>query len=198
MSALSFITRTRPVAAAGDRSHTGDQRLSMVGYRRSTDQVFLMESYQRDGEEPALFSMNLSGQYAGRLIPCREPANENEAFTALLPHRLAELSRSLRPLRMVDRGRFEITSRVVRRTALVIAADSPPVRKYTVKLALRAAGESAPTCAHHVTTYHRPNVSLERVYPIPDSERAVAIVSFIGMPYELGDRVEHAVLIALD
>lgn len=195
MTALSFITRTRPVAAAGDRSRTGDHRLSMVGYRRSPEQCYLLESYERDGEEPALFLMNLTGQYAGRLIPCREPVNENAGITPLLPGRLAELSRTLRPLRLADRERFTISTRVVRRTALVLSADAPPVRKYTVKVAVTGARQTWPARSQYITTYHRPNVSLERVYNIPNRNHAVAIVSFIGMPFELGDRVENAILI---
>jgi hypothetical protein len=191
MSALSFITRTRPVAAVGDRSRTGDQSLSVVGYKRSPEQCFFLETYENPDQAAAIYSMNLTGQYAGRLIPCREPVNENTGPRPLLPAHLPELARTLRPLKLAGRDAFEISARVVRKTALVISADAPPVRKYTIKVSIRGR-------AHYITTYHRPNVSLERVYAIPNRDRAIAIVSFIGMPYELGDRVEHALLIDLN
>lgn len=195
MSALSFITRTRPVAAAGDRSRTGDQTLSVIGYRRSPEQCYFLETYQHPDQSAALYMMNLTGQYAGRMIPCREPVNENTGPRPLLPGHLPQLSRTLRPLRLADATGFEVSSRVVRRTALVISTDSPPVRKYTIRISVRLAGQTLQARPHYLTTYHRPNVSLERAYAIPNRDHAVAIVSYIGMPYELGDRVEHALLI---
>ena len=198
MSALSFITRTRPVAAAGDRSRTGDQALSVIGYRRSPEQCYFLETYQQPVQAPALYLMNLTGQYAGRLIPCREPVNENAgAAPPLFPSGLAELSRTLRPLRLADIDRFEISARVVRRTALVVSADAPPVRKYTVKVTVASRGSTLPARSHYVTTYHRPNVALQRAYAVPNRSHAIAVVSYIGMPYELGDRVEHALLVDL-
>lgn len=197
MSALSFITRTRPVAAIGDRSRTGDQSLSVIGYRRSPEQCYFLESYQRPDQPAALYMMNLTGQYAGRMIPCRAPVNENAGLGFDLPPQLPELSRSLRPLKQTPVDDFVITARVVRRTALVISADAPPVRKYTVKVAVRGRDQTVPARSHYVTTYHRPRVTLERVYRIPNRSHAIAVVSFIGMPYELGDRVEHPLLIDL-
>lgn len=197
MSTLSFITDTRPVSAANDRSRTGNQSLAVVGYRRSPEQCYFLESYERETEEPALLVMHLGGQYAGRLVPYRAPANENvlpvDRFTEL-----AKLSRGLRPLKLAPRSMFSIQSRVVRRAALVVSTDQPPVRKYMVKVAIRSADQTLPARHHYVTTYHRPRVSLERVYSVPNRGKAIAVVSYIGMPFELGDRVEQPLLVETD
>jgi hypothetical protein len=198
MTALSFITGTWgtwPVAGRRERSPTGDQSLSLVGYRRSPQQCFFLERYQLRGDEPALFRMNLTGPWAGRLIPYREAVNENRPEGASELGDLAALGATLRPLKLASLSSFAMTTRVVRHTALMTEAGQPPVRKYAVRVSIRSLDQSVPARHQHLTTYHRPNVVLERVYSVPNRFHAIAIVSYVGTPFELGDRVEQPILI---
>lgn len=202
MNALSFITTTRGVASSFDGpTQTGDHETTLIGYQRSRERCYFIESYDEPGQTPSLFAMNLTGQYAGRLVPVTEPVNEN--IDRSLPNpiyrrvmkQIAELAPLLRPLKRLDTDRVTISTRVVRRTALVLGADTSPVRKFVVKVELGAKGTMAPWRHHYISTYLRPKVVLERVYQVPNRSQMIAIVSYVGLPYGLGDRVEQPVLV---
>ncbi len=203
MNALNFITTTRGVATTeSGRSPTGDHQLAVVGYRRQRERVYFLESYASPAETSALFSMNLTGQYAGRTVPVRSAVNENLDRDAagrerLVMERLADLAALLRPLRTMPADSLELSTRVVRRSALVLGTATVPVRKFVLKVAIGGTGEHAAARQHYISTYLRPRVTLARAFEIPNRSQAIAILSYIGLPYGLGDRIEQPVLVDL-
>ncbi len=211
MNTLTFITTARPTALApsGDDVRR-DHQLSVVGYSRNRERCYLLETVDPIADPlvgdrqsvPALFAMNLTGQYAGRVVPISRPANENDldivARKREVLDQVADLAPLLRPLPIVSPTQFGLATRVVRRSAVNFARAMSPVRKFVVKVTVidPQTGERLGNGRqHHLSTYLSPKVSIERVFAIPNRDQHVVILSYLGLPNGLGDRVEEAILL---
>jgi hypothetical protein len=200
---LSFITGTSPVALLGrgnDAGFVGAHTLDALGYDTEKQRVYLLEHFEDEsGDLPQLHFMHTHGHHMGRLIPVRtwysgDAAEVEEKFEA----RLAELASGLRPLRPLSLDDLVLSTRVVRRRALRLYPDLPPIRKYELRLTVRPFHRDVVSSFGGralVTAYLRPRARLIEAYRIPGERLALAIASYIGIPFELGYEKNAALLV---
>jgi len=200
---LSFITGTTSVSLLGKVSnagYVGAHTLDAIGYDAEAHRLYFLEHFDDEsGDLPQLHFTHTRGHHMGRLVPVRdwykgEPAEVELTFEA----RLAALMSRLQPLRPLPVEDFMLTTRVVKRRALRLYPDSPPIRKFELRLTVR------PLCAEVVSSlggradvaaYLRPRARLAEVFRIPGERLAVAIVSYVGIPFEVGYEKQAALLV---
>ena len=94
-----------------------------------------------------------------------------------------------------------LRTRVTRRRALRLYQDVQPVRKYELRLTVRPADAQSPIASIGasvlVTAYLRPRALIVDVARVPGSALAVALVEYIGLPFELGYTKQAALLVPL-
>ena len=202
---MSFITATSAVTNLNHRSATGlsgAHELDVIGFDPAEHKLYVLEHYNDDsGDLPQLFFMHTRGRHAGRLIPVRDwYQGDTTDVEAEFQVRLDALCERLVDVEPTMRGGLGLTTRVVKRRALRLQRDEAPIRKYTLQLTVRAAGNSAITpmgVRTEVTAYLRPKAQLVESYMIPGERMAVAIVSYVGIPFDVGHDKQAALLLPL-
>ena len=202
---LSFITGTTPVSLLGRNSELGvggAQALDVVGYARCDHKLYFLEHFDDEsGDLPQLHVMHTRGSHFGRMVPVHSWYDgKPEQVEAEFEGRLERLCAGLRQLEPAPLSDFRLGTRVVRRRALRLYPDAAPIRKYILKLCVRPAhGEAIASIGAQtaVTAYLRPRARLSEVLLVPGEQLAVAIVSYVGLPYELGYEKNAALLVPL-
>ncbi len=200
---LSFITGTSPVSTLGrvsDLGNVGPHTLDVLGFDAEHHRLYVLEHFDDEsGDLPQLHFMHTRGHHVGRLVPVRDwyigDATEVEAN---FEPRLTELLSRLRPLPSLSLDTLDLRTRVVRRRALRLYADQPPIRKFDLKLTVRPRDEESISsfgARTVVTAYLRPRAHLVEAYRIPGEHLAVAIVSYVGIPFEIGYEKHAALLV---
>ncbi len=202
---LSFITGTTPVSLLGRNSDPGvggAQALDALGYSRADHRLYFLEHFDDEsGDLPQLHVMHTRGSHFGRMVPVHSwYEGKPEQIEAEFEGRLADLCASLRQLEAAPLSDYRLGTRVVRRRALRLYPDAAPIRKFILKLSVRPAhGESIASIGAQtaVTAYLRPRARLSEVWLVPGEQLAVAIVPYVGVPYELGSEKNAALLVPL-
>lgn len=208
-ASLSFITRTASVSDAPVGIRTagiGARALEVIGYDGRDQKIYLLERTRSDlGDTlPQLFSIRAHGWLAGRTTPVHEFYRDDEdgpSFAA----RLAGFRAQLVPLVSVGAQYFAMNTRVTKRSAVRVIPESTPVRRYDVRVTVRPVvtddDEDGKVLAmgarKTLTAYLRPRVRLAGVWAHPALEFAVALVSYVGMPYDIGYERQSAIYIPL-
>jgi hypothetical protein len=202
---LSYITTTSAVARPRTETESGygPHTLDPLGYDPASGALYLLEHFDDEtGDLPQLHIMHTAGSHVGRLTPVRSwyqgPVVEVEAR---FEDRLSELRATLQVLRPMPLDQVSLRTRVTRRRALRLYQDRPPVRKYELRLTVR------PTRAVHpiasigaselVTAYLRPRAHVVDLARVPGAGLALALVEYIGLPFELGYTKQAALLVPL-
>ena len=203
---LSFITRTASVSETpiGIRAgNFGPRVMEVLGYDRCEQKIYVLEQTRDQDIDllPQLFTIRAHGWLAGRTTPVhtfyRDEDEERPSFNS----RLAALRAQLTPLFPVGGQNFRLSTLVTKRRAVRILPESTPVRRYDVRVTVRPVdGDNhvVPMGARKtVTAYLRPRVRLADVHVHPALEFAVALVSYVGMPYDIGYERQSAIFMPL-
>lgn len=202
---MSFITATKAVTSVDQSTLpgvSGAHELDVLGFDPNEHKLYFLEHYNDDsGDLPQLFFAHTRGRHLGRLMPVRSwyqggaTTVEDEFQTRLdaLQDRLVEVE-------PMTRGALRLTTRVVKRRALRLRRDQAPIRKYALQLTVRDTSNSAITpmgARTEVTAYLRPKAQLVESYTIPGERTAIAIVSYVGIPFDVGHDKQVALLLPL-
>jgi hypothetical protein len=202
---MSFITATKAVTSFDHSSLpgiSGAHELDVLGFDPTERKLYLLEHYNDDsGDLPQLFFTHTRGRHVGRLHPVRSWYDGASAIVEdEFQTRLDALRARLVEVEPMMRGSLRLTTRVVKRRALRLRRDAAPIRKYALQLTVRAAGNSAITpmgVRTEVTAYLRPKAQLQEAYQIPGERVAVAIVSYVGIPFDVGHDKQVALLLPM-
>lgn len=210
---LSYLTSTTSVSrlrteddAAGDGPHT----LDPIGYDPANGAIYLLEHFEDEsGDLPQLHIMHTSGRHTGRRVPVRgwyqgDPADIEARFE----ERLDALRGQLVGLDLLPPVALRLDTRVTKRRAVRLFSGQPPLRKYELRLTVkpRFLDRRAPDthtvvasigASTTVTAYLRPRARLVESYRVPGEHLAVAIVEYVGIPFELGYAKQAALLVPL-
>jgi len=198
-ASLSYLTSTSSTAPA-TAPDAGPHELEMLGLHRGHRAVYLLEHLP--WRTPVLHVLHLGGEHAGRLVPVRSwYEGDDDEIAAGFAARLAALRAELTPLEPIDNDAWTLSTRVIQHRALRFPDGRPPIRKYVLALVVEAVVEpiedQAPTRGRAVVTaYLRPRAALDQVWAVPGEALAVARLSYVGVPSELGHDKQTAVLVS--
>jgi hypothetical protein len=198
---LSFITTTSAVSPVGrstEGTGAGPRTLEILGHAASDGRVYLLERFHdRSGDLPQLHFVHTRGAHAGKQVAVRGWYDgDRDAVSARLPERLRRLRAVLAPLAPARGADWRLTTRVIKRRALRLDPADPPIRKYTLQLAVRPANDAVYGGAiTTVTAYLRPRASLGAVHRIPGQPRYLALATFTGVPLGIGHLREIPMLL---
>jgi len=200
---LSFITGTSSVSNFGrmtDAGSVGPHTLDALGFDPEEHRLYLLEHFDDEsGDLPQLHFMHTRGHHMGRLVPLRswyrgDPIDVEAQFE----NNLEQLMARLRPLRALPLDLMALRTRVVKRRALRLFSDQPPIRKFELRLTVRPRDmEPISSLGGNtvVTAYLRPRAHLVEAFRIPGEHLAVAIVAYVGIPFEVGYEKHAALLV---
>lgn len=180
-ASLSFWTNTSATAADYPLAITS-HRLEVLGWDRASRRVYVVEE---TGGRPTLFVIATSGEHAGAMLPI----SGDEA-------RITRLRGELTPLEPAAPRGWELTTRIVQRRGLRLAAMTTPVRKFALGLSVshRLGGVAIAGGRTTVTAYLRPRAVIERVWQVPGEHVAVVVVTYCGVPAGIGFDRQVAIL----
>ncbi len=192
---LSYLTTTTAVSRLrrdADLPPVGPHTMDPIGYDPGEGSLYLLEHLDDESADPPrLHLLHARGQHAGRMV-CLD-----EGGAADFEGRLAALRARLVELRPLQRSRFALSTRVVKRRALRLYPDELPIRKFTLRIHARALGSRIASigATTEVDAYLRPRVRLVEAWRVPGERLAVAILSWVGIPFELGHEKQTALLL---
>lgn len=198
---LSFITATSAVSSLGRSaagSCYGPRMLEVLGHHPGDGRVYLLERFVDDsGDLPQLHFLHTRGPHAGKQVTVRAWYDGDPAEVAgRFPERLRRLRSSLSALLPARLADWRLATRVIKRRALRLDPGDPPIRKYTLQLAVRPAGGAVSGGAiTTVTAYLRPRVTLGAIHRIPGQPRHLAIATYTGVPIDIGHPRQTALLL---
>jgi hypothetical protein len=200
---LSYLTTTTAVSRLrrdGDLPPVGPHTLDPLGYDPGERKLYLLEHFDDESADlPQLHVLHAQGAHGGRMVPLASfsdghPAQAEGGFE----RRLLALRERLVELRPMPRVRFALSTRVVKRRALRLYPDEMPIRKYTLRINVRPLGTRGITsigATAEVDAYLRPRARLAEVYRLPGERLALAIIAWVGIPFELGHEKQTALLL---
>ncbi len=179
------------VAANSNLPGVGPHILDPLGHDPVGHQIYLLEHFDDEsGALPQLHCIHTRGPNRGRMVPVRSwYQGERHQVEKEFEPRLADLCARLQPLVPASCGDFELSTRVVRRRAQRLSPTAAPIRKYLLRLTVRSADRgltSSLGVQAEVTAYLRPHTRLAEVLTVTGEPLALAVVSYVGVPYELG------------
>lgn len=210
---LSYLTSTTAVSRlrrgsdpAGDGPHT----LDPIGYDRQTGALYLLEHFEDEsGDLPQLHVMHTEGSHVGRMAPVRTwYQGDARVVEACFEERLGQLRASLVSLELLSPSALGLDTRVTKRRAVRLYSGQPPLRKYELRLTVRpkVRASTRPStralvasigASTTVTAYLRPRARLVESYRVPGERLGLAIVEYVGIPFELGHTKHAALLVPL-
>lgn len=202
---LSFITGTSSVSSPGrpaELGSVGPHTLDVLGFAPEEHRLYVLEHYDDEsGDLPQLHFMHTRGHHMGRLVPVRSwYEGELAQVEGEFEGRLSVLLTRLRPMRPLPISTLSLRTRVVKRRALRLYPDRPPIRKFELRLTVRPGDvDLVASLGGHalVTAYLRPRAHLVEAFRIPGERLAVAVVSYVGIPFEVGYEKQAALLVPL-
>lgn len=175
---------------------SGPCSLEVLGHDPGGQGLYLLE--RLPGRVlPALYIMTTGGRLAGRMLPVRSMYDGDPAEVATqVPRRIAELRERLVALKPVSAERWRLGTRVLHCRAEKRAPTEQPLRTFELELAIEPAKSKIDLGARAaVRAYLRPSARLDKVLIAASDEFGVGIVSYIGVPCEIGYERQAAVLI---
>lgn len=200
---LSFITGTSSVSTFGreaDFGSVGPRTLDALGFDPDQHRLYLLEHFDDESSDlPQLHFMHTRGHHMGRLVPVHSWYHgARSEVEARFEDRLEALMARLRPLRSLPLEDLVLRTRVVKRRALRLFPDQPPIRKFDLRLTVRPRDVELISSLGGravVTAYLRPRARLVEAFRIPGERLAVAIVGYVGIPFEVGYEKQAALLV---
>lgn len=202
---MTFITATSAVSLLDGRAgaaKAGPHELDVLGYDPGDHKIYLLEHFNDEsGDLPQLHFVHTRGGHAGRLVPVKSWYQGDAAeVEARFEERLEALRGRIAPMRPLDDDALRLRTRVLKRRALRLFPNAPPIRKYLLSLTVRPTDEDAIASIGgraEVTAYLRPRTRLIDAYRIPGERLAVAIVAYTGVPIDVGHDKNEAILVPL-
>lgn len=189
-SSLGFMMSTATVAAD---VRGIEHRMSLLGIARDEGVAYVVEDLGPD-ESPTVYRLWLRGPRQGYLVPLHA-WYEHEDSAADIRARIAKLAPTLEPLAEAPAAAWMLSTRVVQRRALRVAADALPIRKYALQLVVEPVAGHGPSGKTTVTAYLRANAQLVDVWTLPGGDAAIARISYTGIPSGVGLDKDTVVLL---
>lgn len=205
-SSLAFITKTATVSEPTTPEQPdgrGARTLEVLGYHARARTICLLEHDHGPAPRvPRLYAIRARGLLAGRMAPVKGwPDGDLHEHEREMTEHLRLLEPNLTPLFPVSSRYFHMSTRIIKRRAVEVEPDTTPVRKYDVRVTVRptaACDQIIPMGARKsVVAYLRPRVRLAEMWVSPRLEFAIALVSYIGVPYEIGFERQTAIYLPL-
>jgi hypothetical protein len=194
-TSISFLTTTSAIAPR--TTAVAPHVLEVLGFDRDQRTIYFQEDL--GGATPLVHLMHTDGEHAGRMTVAHSLyAGAKDEVAARVADRVAALRTTLEPLDAIDSDAYLLTTRVIQRRALRVT-DGPPIRKFTLMLSVEPlVGDQPAALAGKtaVTAYLRARAALDRVWLVPRSDLAIARVTYLGVPSEIGHDKQVAVLTA--
>jgi hypothetical protein len=188
-TSISFLTTTSataPIARTAAVAHT----LDVLGFDPAARAIYFVE--QIGGMTPLVHLMHVDGEHAGRMTVARAL---HDAHGARIADAIAVLRARLEPLVSIEPDAYLLTTRVIQRRALRVPGG-PPIRKFTLTLSVEplVGDGDARLGKAAVTAYLRARAALDRVWLVPGTELALARITYLGVPSDVGHDKQTAVL----
>jgi hypothetical protein len=192
-SSLGYMTTTSCVSEAEGAAIA--HRMQLLGVSHAEGVAYVVEELGGD-ETPVVYRLWLRGPRTGYLVPIHAWYEQCEN-AAEIRARIAELT--LEPLVRSTSEAWMLSTRIVQRRALRVAGPGAcsdlPIRKFALQLVVEPVSGMGPSGKTTVTAFLRPQAQLVDVWSIPETEMAVARISYTGIPNGLGLDKDTVVLL---
>jgi hypothetical protein len=188
----------------GARSSASGHRMTVLGIARFEGVAYIVEEIGGD-DAPIVYRLYLRGPRQGRMVPLHTWYEHSED-TAELRARIAQLAPTLEPALPTASEAWMLSTRIVQRRALRIAAPGAcselPIRKFALQLVVEPVSGTGPSGRATVTAFLQPHAQLTEVWsldsPASDDapcDAALARVTFTGIPSGIGLTRDTVVLL---
>jgi hypothetical protein len=197
-SSLGYMTSTARVT---DDAASLGHRMTVLGVSRFDGVAYVIEEIGDD--VPVIYRLHLRGPRQGHLVPLHAWYEQSDDATDLR-RRITALIPTLEPVRPIAREAWMLSTRIVQRRALRVAATSCgnlPIRKFALQLVVEPISVLGPSGRTTVTAFLQPHAQLTEVWALggtgSDSARDVAIarVTYTGIPSGTGMSKDTVILL---
>ena len=193
-SSLGYMTTTSCVSESNENA-TIAHRMQLLGVSHAEGVAYVVEELGGD-ETPIVYRLWLRGPRAGYLVPIHAWYEQCET-PAEIRARIATLT--LEPLAKSTSEAWMLSTRIVQRRALRVAGPGAcsdlPIRKFALQLAVEPVSGMGPSGKTTVTAFLRPQAQLVDVWSIPETDMAIARISYTGIPSGVGLDKDTVVLL---
>lgn len=193
-TSLGFMTTTSCVSETTEGAAIA-HRMQLLGVSYAEGVAYVVEELGGD-ETPVVYRLWLRGPRAGYLVPIHAWYEQSEN-TAQIRARIANLA--LEPLAKSTSEAWMLSTRIVQRRALRVAGPGAcsdlPIRKFALQLVVEPVSGMGPSGKTTVTAFLRPQAQLVDVWSIPDTDMAIARISYTGIPSGVGLDKDAVVLL---
>ena len=193
-TSLGFMTTTSCVSETTEGAAIA-HRMQLLGVSYAEGVAYVVEELGGD-ETPVVYRLWLRGPRAGYLVPIHAWYEQSEN-TAQIRARIANLA--LEPLARSMSEAWMLSTRIVQRRALRVAGPGAcsdlPIRKFALQLVVEPVSGMGPSGKTTVTAFLRPQAQLVDVWSIPDTDMAIARISYTGIPSGVGLDKDAVVLL---
>jgi hypothetical protein len=191
-----------PVSRA--RSGALGHRMTVLGIARFDGIAYVVE--ELDGDDgPIIYRLYLRGPRQGHLVPLHAWYEHSEDVGELRA-RIARLAPTLEPVLPIAPEAWMLSTRIVQRRALRVAAPGAcselPIRKFALQLVVEPVSGHGPSGRSTVTAFLRPHAQLTEVWSVASRpgddapcDVALARVTFTGIPSGTGLTKDTVVLL---
>lgn len=184
------------------RSSTLGHRMTVLGIARFDGIAYVVEELDGD-DAPVVYRLYLRGPRQGHLVPLHAWYEHSEDVGELRA-RIARLTPTLEPVLPTAPEAWMLSTRIVQRRALRIAAPDAcselPIRKFALQLVVEPVSGLGPSGRSTVTAFLRPHAQLTEVWSVASHaggpcDVALARVTFTGIPSGTGLTKDTVVLL---
>jgi hypothetical protein len=191
--AAAALARSGPARAC----LAGPLTVEVLGWSPAVERIYVRQQgpVGSDGERDCVFYFDLRAHHparpwvVGASLRRWSPDAEERAGFDREHARLEETLGGLEPLERADEGREVLlrSATVEADTTIALASGMEPTHRYTLRV-----GDGI-----RATAWWTPCVSALRRYRVPGRAAEVAVLSFIGDPFEGGHEIQHCVITGL-
>ncbi len=195
-SSLGYMTTTACVT--DDAAELG-HRMTVLGISRSAPDpvAYIVEDLGAD-DAPIVYRLYLRGPRHGHLVPIHAWYEHSDSAHQIRD-RIASLQTTLEPALRTAPEAWMLSTRIVQRRALRVAGPSVcadlPIRKFALQLVVEPVSGIGPSGRTTVTAFLRPPAQLADVWSLPNTDAAIARVSYSGIPSGTGLTKDTVVLL---
>lgn len=193
------------MASAGVAHSTvgGPLTVEMLGMDHATDRIYLrQDGHDGSGDRDCVFYFDLRAEHPERAqvsAASRERWDQDSTVMARCKKERQQLERfltRLSPLERTDEGRPALVRSSMVTADTVVAGEGYPTPRFQLDIANLWNGVSDPVSIR-ATAYFQASISCVRRYRIPGGRSEIAILSFMGDPFEGGYETQRAALIGV-
>lgn len=194
-SSLGYMTTTTTVSETSESAAIA-HRMQLLGVSHAEGVAYVVEELGAD-ETPVVYRLWLRGPRTGYLVPIHAWYEQCEN-AADIRARIAELP-GLVPVAKSTSEAWMLSTRIVQRRALRVAGPGAcsdlPIRKFALQLQVEPVSGMGPSGKTTVTAFLRPQAQLVDVWSIPETDMAIARISYTGIPSGVGLDKDTVVLL---